>query len=104
MEKIAIVARLKEGAEPTAAALLAKGVPFDPEEHGFERHTVFLSADEVVFVFEGHEIEWKVDELLNEPFQWALSEAFETWRELLDAPPRIARPQFTWEREPALSA
>jgi hypothetical protein len=104
MEQIAIVARLKEGAESRAAALLEKRAPFDPEEHGLKRHTVFLSADEVVFVFEGHEVEWRVDELLNEPFQWALSEAFERWRDLLDGPPRIARPQFTWERSPALSA
>jgi hypothetical protein len=104
MEQLAIVAHLKEGAEPKAAALLAKGVPFSPEEHGIERHTVFLSADEVIFVFEGHEIEWRVDDLVTEPFQWAVSEALEAWRELTDGPPRIARAQFTWERAPAPSA
>jgi hypothetical protein len=104
MEQLAIVARLKEGAEPKAAALLANGAPFDPEEHGFERHTVFLSADEVVFVFEGREIEWSIDDLVTEPFQWAVSAALESWRDLIDGPPRIARPQFTWERPPALSA
>jgi hypothetical protein len=48
MEKLALVARLKEGAEPKAAELLAKGAPFDPAEHGLERHTVYLSAAEVV--------------------------------------------------------
>jgi hypothetical protein len=104
VEQIAIVARLKEGAEPKAAALLAKGVPFDLEDHGFTRHTVYLTADEVVFAFEGHEVEWKVDQILTDPFQWEVSAAFEGWRDLLDGPPRIARPQFTWKRAAALSA
>jgi hypothetical protein len=97
MEQLAIVARLKSGAESKAAALLAKGVPFDPEEHGLKRHTVFLSADEVIFVFEGHEVEWRVDEIITDPFQWPVSAAFESWRDLLDGPPRIARPAFVWD-------
>jgi hypothetical protein len=98
MEQLAIVARLKEGAEPKAAALLAKGAPFDLAELGFARHTVFLSADEVVFAFEGHEVEWKVDQILTDPFQWEVSAAFEGWRDLLEGPPRIARPAFAWEQ------
>lgn len=101
MEKLALVARLKEGAEPQAAELLAKGAPFDPVEHGLERHTVYLSAGEVVFVFEAHEVEWLVDELVNDPFQWKLLAAFDAWRELVDGPPRIARPAYAWERATA---
>jgi hypothetical protein len=51
MEQLAIVARLKSGAEPRARELIASGPPFDPAESGFDRHAVYLSVDEVVFVF-----------------------------------------------------
>jgi hypothetical protein len=103
MEQIAIVARLKPGAGPQAASLLAEGPPYDPEANGLARHTVYLSADEVVFVFEGNEVEWIVDGLIDEPFHWALLEALEAWRPLLEENPRIARPAYAWARD-ALAA
>ena len=84
MEQIAITARLKEGAEPRAAELIEHGPPFDPGTTGFDRHTVYLSADEVVFVFEGSEVEWIVDALVDEPFHWPVLSALDEWR----APPR----------------
>lgn len=99
MEQLAIVARLKPGSEPRAAELIANGPPFDPTESGFDRHTVYLSADEVVFVFEGHQVEWDVDRLVDEPFHWLLTDALEEWRPLLDGQPRIARPAYSWTRE-----
>jgi len=99
MEQLAIVARLKPGAEALAADLIANGPPFDPAESGLDRHTVFLSADEVVFVFEGHEVEWVVDRLVDEPFHWLVTTALEEWRTLLDGQPRIARPKYSWKHE-----
>jgi hypothetical protein len=99
MEQIAIVARLKSGAEPRAAELIAQGPPFDPRGSGLERHTVYLSADEVLFVFEGDEVEWIVDGLVDEPFHWALLAALDEWRPLLEDNPRIARPAFSWKQE-----
>jgi hypothetical protein len=99
MEQIAVVARLKNGVEPRAAELIAQGPPFDPEGSGLERHSVYLSADEVLFVFEGHEVEWIVDGLVDEPFHWPLLAALDDWRPLLEGQPRIARPMFTWKRE-----
>ena len=96
MEQLAIVARLKPGAEPRAAELIANGPPFDPTESGLDGHTVFLSADEVVFVFEGHEVEWIVDRLVDDPFHWLVGEALERWRPLLEDQPRIARPVYVW--------
>ena len=53
MEQLAIVASLKPGMEEEARKLIAQGPPFDIGESGLERHTVYLSAREVVFVFEG---------------------------------------------------
>jgi hypothetical protein len=97
MRQVAIIARLKDGAEARAAELLAKGPPFDPAERGFERHVVYLSATEVVFMFEGREVDSILDEMIAEPFSWLLSAALDEWRTLVDEPPRIARPAYIWE-------
>jgi hypothetical protein len=97
MQQLAIVARLKSGAEPRAAELISEGPPFDPEERGFMRHVVYLSAGEVVFVFEGDDVEWMVDDLVDDPFQWPVLAAFDTWRLLVEGDPRIARPAYVWE-------
>jgi hypothetical protein len=99
MERVAIVVRLKPGSGPRAAELIAAGPPFDLGETGIARHSVYLSAGEVVFVFEGHQVEWMVDDLINDPFQPQLQSAFEEWRSIVDGSPRIAREQFGWEAE-----
>ena len=104
MERIAIVARLKECAEPRAAELLAAGPPFDPDEEGLESHAVYLSAGEAVFVFEGPEVEWIVDDLVGDPFRWPLLQAFEAWRSLVDGDPRIARAVYAWRRSVPVEA
>ena len=58
MQRIAVIARLRPGAAEEAARLIELGPPFDPPEHGIERHTVFLAPDVALFVFEGgHVIE-----------------------------------------------
>ncbi len=98
VNRLAIVARLKDGAEGRAAELIDRGPPFDPASIGFERHYVFLSATEVVFVFEGPEVEWLVDDLVDNPFRWPVAEAFEEWRPLVEGPPRIARERYVWEK------
>jgi hypothetical protein len=85
MEQLAIVARLKPGTEPRAAELIAQGAPFDPSAIGLRRHAIFLSAGEVVFLFEGDEVEWTVDSLIDEPFHWDILEAFEDWRAIIVA-------------------
>jgi hypothetical protein len=100
VRQVAIVARLKNGAEPRAAELLEKGPPFDPAERGFERHAVYLSATEVVFVFEGPQVDSMLDDLVGEPFSWLVSAALDEWRALVDGPPRIARAAYAWEAPP----
>jgi hypothetical protein len=97
MERVAIVAPLKPGAAEQARKLVSDGPPFDLRGSGIERHSVFVSAGEVVFVFEGHEVEWAVDELIDGPFEYELQQAFDSWREIVDGAPRIARQQFGWD-------
>lgn len=104
MEQIAIVVRLKDGMNERARTLIANGAPFDPGEEGLTRHAVYLSSHEVVFVFEAHEVEWIVDDVVTEPFRWTVSEAFDAWRPLIDGEPRIARVAYAWERANVESA
>ncbi len=102
MERIAIIARLKEGSQSPAAELLAGGPPFDLAETGLAPHAVYLSASEVVFVFEGHQVEWMVDDLITNPWLHPeLERAFDRWRAIVDGPPRIARARFDWGRDQA---
>jgi hypothetical protein len=98
MERVAIVAHLKEGSEPRAAELIAKGPPFTLAETGIVGHSIYLSAREVVFVFEGHQVEWIVDDLIDQRFHPDIQRALDEWRAVIDEPPRIAREKFGWER------
>jgi hypothetical protein len=85
--------------EERARALLEGGPPFDPGTAGLTRHVVYLSAGEVVFVFEGPEVEWRLDELVDAPFQWAVSSALDEWREIVADQVRIARPAYEWRAD-----
>jgi hypothetical protein len=98
VERLALIARLRPGTEEQAAQLVAGGPPFDPGERGLAQHTVYLSAGEVVFVFEGDEVEWIVEEMVQEPGGGAVASALAAWRDLVDGPPRIGRVAYSWER------
>jgi hypothetical protein len=98
MERLAIVAHLKEGTEHRASELIGRGAPFDLAETGIVRHCIYLSASEVVFVFEGPEVEWMIDGLIDEPFHYELQRALDEWRRIIEGRPRIARERFAWER------
>jgi hypothetical protein len=97
MERVAIIARLKEGSEQRAAELVAAGPPFDLSETGIVRHSIYISPSEAVFVFEGHEVEWIVDELIDEPFRHQLQLALEQWRAIVEGQPLIARERYGWQ-------
>ena len=96
MDRLMIVARLQPGKHEEAEALLRQGPPFDPEELGLSRHGVYSTANEVVFVFEAPEVEWIVDDLVDNP---VLSKAFKSWRSILAEPPRLARERYYWTRK-----
>jgi hypothetical protein len=97
MERVAIIAQLKEGSEQRVADLVGAGPPFDLADAGIVRHSVYISAHEAVFVFEGHEVEWSVDQLIDEPFHYELRRALLQWREIVDGQPRVARERFGWQ-------
>jgi hypothetical protein len=101
MERVAIIARLKPGSEQRAVELVGAGAPFDLADSGIVRHSIYISATEVVFVFEAHEVEWIVDQLIDEPFHYELQQALERWREIVDGPPHVARERFGWQLDEA---
>jgi hypothetical protein len=104
MERVAIIARLKKGSEQRAAELVAAGPPYEIAETGIARHSVYISSSEAVFVFEGHEVEWIVDQLIDEPFHYELHRAFDQWREIVEGQPHVARERFHWQLDEAESA
>ena len=67
MNRLMIVARLVEGAHEDAEALIANGPPFDPDDLGFHRHAAYLTAGEVVFLFEAPQVEWIVNDIVDDP-------------------------------------
>jgi hypothetical protein len=99
LSQIALIGCLKPGARREALALIEQGAPFDLASAGFDRHSVFLSDREVVFVFEGPDVEWELDDITSDAFHPALQEAFASWRPLVEGEPRVARGVFHWDRK-----
>jgi len=96
MNRLMVVARLRPDKYGDAEALLRKGPPFDPEDAGFHRHGAYLTQGEVVFYFEAPEVEWIVNDIVDDP---VLSTALAPWRALVEGTPRIAHERFFWSRE-----
>jgi hypothetical protein len=49
----------------------------------------------VVFVFEAREVEWIVNELIDDP---RIAAYFTLWEKLIDGLPRLAHERFYWSR------
>jgi hypothetical protein len=95
VQRLAVIATLKPDVVSRAMELIEKGPPFSPAETGFERHTVFVSGEHVVFVFEGG----KLDRLLRDVAENPTSAgALGEWQALLDGMPSIAREAYSWQR------
>jgi hypothetical protein len=93
--RLMIVLPLAEGARDSVRALLADGPPFDPDALGLDRHEVFLTATEAVFIFESELGANALEPLLQEPDLWKSAAA---WHEYLTGPPHIAEEAFSWTR------
>jgi hypothetical protein len=95
MERVAVVGNLKPGAEARAEALIKEGPPFNPQESGFERHAVFLSGGQVVFVFEGASLDRLLHSVVAAP---VVSAKLRAWEPLLEGTPSIAHSAYFWQR------
>jgi hypothetical protein len=94
VQRIVVIARLKPDSKAAAAEILKAGAPYDPADIGLVRHGVYLSGSEVVFLFEGPDVEQRLSGLLNDP---AASAAFAVWAPVLEGTPSPAHELFYWE-------
>lgn len=94
MSRAVVVVPLREGASRRAAELLRKGPPFDPEEIGLERHHVFLTDQEAVFVFEADD-PGAAERLAANGSVWSAAVG---WKDLVAGPPRLADDAYSWLR------
>jgi hypothetical protein len=94
MSRAVVVLPLREGTSEQAAELLRGGPPFDPEEVGLERHHVFLTESEAVFVFEA-DSRGAAEKLIGEGRFWSAASA---WKHLVAGPPRVAEDAYSWIR------
>jgi hypothetical protein len=62
---------------------------------GLERHHVFVSEREVVFIFEGDSATAAVEALSRSP---RALDAAVRWRRILGGRPRLAEERFGWTR------
>ena len=81
----------------TAAFVAACGpaaVPARVQVPGLDRHEVFLTSDEAIFVFEASRAD-ALEPLLAQPELWQAAAA---WHDHVAGPPRIAEDAFSWAR------
>jgi hypothetical protein len=92
--RVVVIVPLKADAHAAVRELLKAGPPFDPEKiDGLDRHEVFLTAGEAVFVFES---QLRADALASLLTDASLVEAAAAWAACVAAPPRIAEAAFAW--------
>ena len=95
-DRVVVVAQLRKGARDQASELIAAGPPFEPGALGFERHAVFLSSEEVVFLFEGPSAARRLADMIDD---MVTSASFGAWAHLLKGTPRIAHEHYSWKSE-----
>jgi hypothetical protein len=93
--RTAVVVPLREASHEAVRSLVLAGPPFDPDRIGLDRHDVFLTPTEAIFVFESRLGEKALEPLLEQPELWQTAAA---WHEHVSGPPRIAEDVYSWTR------
>ena len=96
MDRFVLTARLKPGALEQARGLLAEHSALSGAEldEAVDRHAVFLSETEVIFLFEGEGAAESVRTLFDDPVRSAL---VGRWLPLFDGPLHRAQEAYLWE-------
>jgi hypothetical protein len=92
VEKAAIVVPLRPGSRAEVEELLRNGPPFEPERLGLVRHEVYVSDDEVIFVFQGLPSMF-AERLAEDDSFWSAATA---WRRLVRGRARFAEAAYSW--------
>ena len=90
---------LKRGSAAAVRQILREGPPFDLEQTPLERHLVFLTRDELVFLFEGEHAEEVAKRLLKSPR--VLGQASRIGAHIRGKP-RVPEEVYAWERTETL--
>jgi len=93
MEKVLLLALLKDGARSRAEQLLTDEARANAPEDAFERGTIFLSDREVVFLLEGADAAEAARAILDDPVR---STVLTPWLPLFDGPLHRAREAYSW--------
>ena len=97
MGRFVLVARLKPDGRRRAEELVAEHSALGGAEleGALDRHSIFLSETEVVFLFEGERAHESVRAVFNDPAQSTL---ISHWLPLFDGPLHQAAEAYLWER------
>jgi hypothetical protein len=91
-EQVAVVVPLKTGCVERAKELVAHGPPFDPAALGLQRHQIFVTTREAIFVFIGPNVRETLRKATRNPTLWRAGLA---WRACIAGPPRLTNPGET---------
>ncbi len=97
MDRIVLVAHLKPGSSERAHELFAQHSAREDLKEAFDRHAIFLSESEAVFLFEGPDADASVRAIFNDPSASEIGH----WIPLFDGPLHLAPEAYFWERAPA---
>lgn len=95
MGRFVVTARLQRGFFERVREILREGPPFDLASTSSERHQVYLSRDELVFMFEGPHADEEVGGVLDDP--GVLGRAGRLARHF-KGPPSVPEEVFDWNR------
>ena len=95
MQHFLITVRLRRGSSETVREILREGPPFDLSETSLERHSVFLTGDELAFLFEGHHAEDEAGRLLSRPDVFGQASRL---AKHFAGRPRLPQEVFSWSR------
>jgi len=94
--RLMLVLPLRPDAHEAVRRLLTAGPPFDAEQiPELERHDVFLTREEAIFVFESADGADAIASLLSRSEVWR---AAGFWQEHISGPPLLAEKLYSWSR------
>jgi len=94
-DKVLRVVDVRDDDADQPPVLVDEGPPLEIEALGLERHQVFVSEHEAVFVFEGKNAAAAVNALMHSP---DVLKAAVRWRRILAGRPRLAEERFAWRK------
>ena len=98
MDRFVLTARLKADGRRRALALLSEHAALGMEELEtyLDRHAIFLTGTEVIFLFEGKDAQEAVRAIFDDPARSAL---IGRWLPLFEGPLHQVPEAYSWERQ-----